>query len=57
MVYFSYKDQRHKDFSRGISWQYSSDMLYSCGWDKQILSHRIVTNMEQNGHDTDVASS
>lgn len=51
-----YKDNRHKDFSRGISWQ-NSDTLISCGWDKQVLSHSIVSNMEQNGHDSNVANS
>uniref|UniRef100_A0A1B6GR52 Uncharacterized protein n=1 Tax=Cuerna arida TaxID=1464854 RepID=A0A1B6GR52_9HEMI len=36
-----YKDERHTDFVRGLSFDKQSRTLYSCGWDKQVISHAI----------------
>jgi len=34
-----YVDSRHSDFVRGLSYDKSSRILYSCGWDKEVVSH------------------
>lgn len=47
-----YSDERHDDFVRGIAWHPSNSNLYSCGWDKQVLTHTpngIPLKMEVNG--------
>lgn len=47
-----YEDDRHNDFVRGLAWHSRSDSLYSCGWDKQVLAHKLILSpnkMEVNG--------
>lgn len=37
---------------RGLAWHSRNDSLYSCGWDKQVLAHKLVLSpnkMEVNG--------
>ncbi|KAK7869381.1 hypothetical protein R5R35_000689 [Gryllus longicercus] len=56
-----YEDGRHNDFVRGLSWHPSSNMLFSCGWDKQVLTHAPLQVPEEgcvsNMGDCPVASS
>jgi len=33
-----YKDNRHDDFVRGITWNSKNDLV-SCGWDKKVIIH------------------
>jgi len=45
-----YKDNRHNDFVRGLSWSPVSGKLFSSGWDSQIFTHVphtdvLMTNM------------
>ncbi|XP_054275000.1 methylosome protein 50-like [Macrosteles quadrilineatus] len=37
----SYMDKRHSDFVRGLAYDNKASVLYSCGWDKQVLSHSL----------------
>jgi hypothetical protein len=52
-LYFGrYEDDRHDDFVRGFAWHPRSDSLYSCGWDRKVLSHTLalsLNKMEVNG--------
>jgi WD40 repeat protein len=52
-LYFGrYEDDRHDDFVRGLAWHPRSENLYSCGWDKQVLEHKLALSpnkMEVNG--------
>jgi len=36
-----YKNSDHSDYVRGLAWQKSSHKLFSCGWDKKLISHNI----------------
>lgn len=36
-----YSDTRHRDYVRGLTWVPGSDELISCGWDRQVISHRF----------------
>ncbi|KDR20539.1 methylosome protein 50-like [Zootermopsis nevadensis] len=47
-----YADDHHSDFVRGLAWHSRKGTLYSCGWDKQVLAHKLVVSpnkMEVNG--------
>lgn len=35
----SYVDERHTDFVRGLSWHPKTNVLFSCAWDKKVLTH------------------
>jgi len=37
----SYKDTRHTDFVRGLSWSPVSGKLFTCGWDSTVIAHDI----------------
>lgn len=39
-----YKDARHNDFVRGLSWNSKNDLI-SCAWDKRVLRH-VVSKMD-----------
>ena len=34
-------DDLHSDMVRGLAWAPDSDTLYSCGWDKAVLSRSV----------------
>ncbi|XP_037069832.1 methylosome protein 50-like [Pollicipes pollicipes] len=36
-----HSDELHTDMVRGLAWQPDSDTLYSCGWDKRVLSRPV----------------
>jgi len=36
----TYRDKRHQDFVRGVSWSQSSGDLFTCGWDSKVFIHR-----------------
>ncbi|KAI5735757.1 hypothetical protein M8J77_022240 [Diaphorina citri] len=36
-----YSDVKHQDYVRGLTWVPGTDILISCGWDRQVLSHHI----------------
>uniref|UniRef100_A0A161N1L7 Methylosome protein 50-like protein n=1 Tax=Triatoma infestans TaxID=30076 RepID=A0A161N1L7_TRIIF len=38
-----YSDERHTGLVRGLAWHPKSQKLYSCGFDKQILSHQVTS--------------
>jgi len=38
----TYSDGRHSDFVRGLAFDNTADLLYSCGWDKQVFSHSVL---------------
>jgi len=40
-LHVSYTDERHTDFVRGLSFHAKTGKLYSCGWDKQVISHSL----------------
>ncbi|XP_063244764.1 methylosome protein WDR77-like [Bacillus rossius redtenbacheri] len=48
-----YTDDRHEDFVRGLAWNPKTEHLHSCGWDKQVLVHSPVVNMDVNGSTPD----
>jgi hypothetical protein len=50
--FFRHEDDRHDDFVRGLAWHPRNESLYSCGWDKQVLAHKLALSpnkMEVNG--------
>ncbi|CAB4068268.1 WDR77 [Lepeophtheirus salmonis] len=36
-----YKDERHEDFVRGLAWHPKNKDLWTCGWDRRVLSHSL----------------
>jgi hypothetical protein len=52
LFFCRYADDRHEDFVRGLAWHCRNEILYSCGWDKQVLAHKLPLSpnkMEVNG--------
>lgn len=45
-----YKDTRHHDFVRGLSW--SGEKLYTCGWDAMVTSHSIPTSTSDTSEES-----
>lgn len=43
-----YTDERHCNIVRGLAWSPTTKHLYTCGWDKQVISHKVGTAMETN---------
>jgi len=35
-------DEQHTDMVRGLAWMPESDTLYSCGWDRRVLSRTVA---------------
>ncbi|XP_064490255.1 methylosome protein WDR77-like [Ornithodoros turicata] len=44
-----YSSEGHKHFVRGLSWEPSSNHLWSCGWDRQVREHVPSSPMDTNG--------
>nr|ACO11266.1 Methylosome protein 50 [Caligus rogercresseyi] len=36
-----YTDERHEDFVRGLAWHPKEGDLWTCGWDRLVLSHPL----------------
>ena len=46
--YNRYSDERHSDLVRGIAWPVKVDdqrRIFSCGWDRQVIAHDIITSL------------
>jgi hypothetical protein len=49
---YRYTNDHHNDFVRGLAWHSRKGTLYSCGWDKQVVAHKLLVSpnrMEVNG--------
>ena len=40
-ITMTYEDHRHTDFVRGLAWNPKDGNLWSCGWDKKVIEHKI----------------
>nr|ACO14939.1 Methylosome protein 50 [Caligus clemensi] len=43
-----YEDERHQDFVRGLAWHPKKRDLWTCGWDRLVISHSL--DLQENNN-------